>query len=146
MNPDPVEEVLPTEMGNRYKVQVDIRGNLAGLEYDHVLVADTLSHYASGAIPQGDGYEAKWEMSYCCEEEKENPEVFQWWAEYGFSHPGDRLELLNQLMETDMLDVEFTDFQEGTLVGIVHARLPIPGQENVLDLPSMAFNFRTTLG
>lgn len=150
MNPVKKEEpmiMVDTFERHPFRVQVEMRGFLENLAFDHILVGDTIAHYASAALPEGKGFTADWTMNYCCEEQEENPEAFQWWAEFGFSKGGDRMALLKRLSETDLLQLEFSELtDDGTLVGIAHANLPIPGREGVLELSSVAFNFRTVFG
>ena len=146
MNPVQTEDPLPIVQGHPYKVQVEMRGVLEGLEYDHVVVGDTLAQFAAAALPPGKDVEARWSMNYCCTEEEENPDMFQWWAEFGFSKGSDRMELLQRLAQSGALQLEYTDFENGTLVGVAQAKLPVPGQEGILELTSVAFNFRTVFG
>ena len=150
MNPAYREDPQPFVEGDMpehpYKVQVELRGILEGLAFDHVVVGDTLAQFAAAALPPGKDLEARWSMNYCCAEEEENPEVFQWWGECGFSERSDRMELLKGLAQSGALQLEYTDYENGTLVGVAQAKLPVPGQEGVLELASVAFNFRTVFG
>lgn len=137
---DPVVPPVEEESDSaRYRLQVELRG---GLEYDHVLVADTLARYTVASLPGGEGGAARFELNSCCSGLEDDPGLFQWWAEIGFSKSADRFQLLQGLASSDLLDLDFRSWQDGVLVGVVAAHLPLVGGEGTLELRDVAFNVR----
>ncbi len=139
------EEINPRRV---HHVQLDVRGDLVN---DHVVVQDTLSYYASEALPESGNLSANWEMNYCCEEpllyaaNEDQARVFQWWGEFSFENAVAQEAFLKELLTSKQVQISRYAYQDGILVGIASARLPVPGPtEGVVELHEIRFNLRTT--
>lgn len=140
----------PEEVNNRmvHLVQLDVRGDLIN---DHVVVQDTLSHYMAQALPATGNLSSNWEMNYCCDEpelyasNEDQARVFQWWGEFSFDNSVAQEAFLRQLLTSDQVNIDRYEYQDGILVGIASANLPVPGPaEGIVELQEIRFNLRTT--
>lgn len=122
-----------------FGLQIDLRGQLAE---NIVLVEDTLNHYAAMAFEQALTDRHEWGLNICCDDSPER--VFQLWAELAFDKGGDRLALLNQLYDSDLLQVDIRESNKELVVGVADLSLPVPGHpEQVVHLDNIGFNLRT---
>jgi|GEM_PF-5587751 len=150
MNAGGLQEEQIEEKPSLFHVQLDARGDLGALAYDHVLVQDTLSYYAGKALPEGQNASAHWEMNYCCDdptlyaEGDEIARIYQWWGDFAFSDPASFAGFLKEMLASDHIEIDRFQIENGTLIGIASAQLPIPGAtEGIIQLDEVRFNLRT---
>lgn len=150
MNAGGLQQEQSAERHNLFHVQIDARGDLGALAYDHVLVQDTLSYYAGEAAPTEEGESALWEMNYCCESPSlyslgdEVVKLYQWWGDFTFADATSFDDFLIELLATKHIQIDRYEYVDGTMVGIATASLPIPGMmESSILLEEVRFNLKT---